>query len=327
MKRKNRDLIVILLFLMCMPGLVSVAKAQNFMIEVIDASNYRTIDNARVELKANETNLVFFTDPGGRVTDHIPIAAYSITITHRFYETETIDRFRVRPHELNSITVKMNRKPPEPDIHHGPDIGLDVVDASDDVHQGVITYQRPERRFFIDIGVHAVNYRAIQLSVGSNLFRDLFASLSITFSKQDYMSNFFVNPVREYDVLFFKTALGAGYNFTYPLNHQMGLFAVPSASVGIELANNKRGGFIENYVDDISYLMMVELKPELKIGMYYNRFGLYLGLDYSQWLSSPFDQNLRELYNGETEEAMNWGDDLFRKRKGVGFITGIVISI
>lgn len=342
---KNNILTLLsVIILIGMPGIANMAIAQNFYIEVIDAGNYRPIDNARVELKADETNLVFFTNPGGRITNHVPIATYTIIVSHRLYETETTEGFRVRPHELNSLTVEMKRKPidsdptrtPEPDTPTEPattpaEEPREVTETKEKeetartprIRRPEISYDRPTRKMFVDLSVHGLNYRAFQISAGRTLIYDIFSSVSLTISKQDYKSDFFINPVETYDVLFIKLAVGGGYNYTYPLSNQMGLFATPSVSIGLEVVNND---FIDNQTDNISFLMIAELKPELKLGFYYEMFGAYIGFDYSGNISSPFAQNFKVIHNGETGEAIKWGDDLFRKRKGIGFTTGIVLN-
>lgn len=334
--------IICFLFLAGLISLGSAISAQNFYVEVIDRATYRPLANVEVKLERDNVTMVFHTSSTGQINENIPSGYYRLTVTRTGYITQVREEFRIRPHELTTLNIDMVREgtvEPDPDTpspadEPDPDTDIDTDTITETAEPAksrlpirrAPAYDAPERTSFASIGYQGLNIQLFQVNLGYVVYNDIFAHLSLGFKKQGYTSDFFINPVQEYDITFFNALLGAGYQYDYPLAERYGLFAKPLLSAGIELINNN--DLINN--DDINLLMHFALKPELRAGMYYDKFGFYLGLSFTQWISSPFSQERiiieKEGEDPDIGEKLKWGEDLFNKRKGFGLTTGIVIN-
>ena len=113
-----------------------------------------------------------------------------------------------------------------------------------------------------------------------------------------------------------------GYDFIKPLNQELGLFLFPSLTLGGELVqNNNLIG-----VEGIDYMINAFLKPEIRIGFYYNKLNFFMGINYSEWILKTINEKRIIIENGLTGEALGWSDDLFKDRKGEGIVAGIMIN-
>lgn len=334
--------------------------AQNFFIEVLDASSFRPLPEVRVEVKSELATIVFFTSPNGEVTENIPSGLYDMTITREGYATQHRESIRVLSHELMTMTVYLDpeeegqretrtertdrttarERPARTTTRERPD-----RTTTRERPDRTTTRERPDRtaererrvreqpsdrdvsgaalatKAFLEVSGQMVGIQYFGAGFGYYFTPGLYAKLSHVYGKQSYSSDFFASDDAQ-DIGFHNSMIGLGYTYRSPLSNMMGLAFDLDVAYGAEFLNSN------NVVSSDQVNMMINqvARPGVKIGFYYSRFTLFLGVNYSVWVLDPFSQSFSVLRAEDDNQPLKWDADLFDGRGGLGVLGGIRIG-
>ncbi len=308
---------IILFFLSLTLGLPS-AFGQNLYVEVVDANTYRGIPDVKVELESQTSKMTFYTSPAGSVGENVPSGTYVITLSRAGYHTLVETDVRVRTHELTTLSLRMQRLATAPDDRDRTDRerpGDRPVSETETTRP--IT--RTQRKGFVGLGYQLGQISGLNVSFSLNLFRGVYMQIEYARCQQSYFSQFFEQQHQLYDIGFNSFLLGTGYHLEYALFDAVSIFARPGLSYGIEMFNNSD----QINHEDVNLVLSHMIKPGLKTGATFRNFGLFMGLNYTAWISGATNQSGTGLYNGLTEEQLKWDEDLFSNRSGIGLTIGL----
>ncbi len=307
---------------------LTAAFGQNLYIEVLDANTYRVIPDVKVELESETSKMTFFTSANGSVGENVPSGVYVVTLSHLMYHTFVQPEVIVRAHEMTTLSLKMERTEDAPEQPtHTPERRdrTEVAEPADRRQREAETTTRTPatpiyRKGFIEVGYQFGEINAIHGSLALSLHKGFFLKLEYANSQQSY-ANMFFDSDQMYDIGFNNLLAGVGIHFESPTASGNSYFIRPGVLAGIEAFNN------DNHIihDDINFVLSYLVKPEIKAGLAFNNFGLFVGLNYTHWISGAMTQDGTGLYNLQTEKQIIWNDDLFLDRAGIGAVIGLNI--
>lgn len=313
MKKKPTNFLtgLILILILINPS----AYGQNVYLEVLDAETFQPLQDVKVEFVSPSYRNTFYTTPMGGISEEISPGDYTVTLSRRGYETRTLERLTVNAHEFNSFSFRLNQRltADREEEETTDDRPKEIIRPS---HQTAAFFDR----VFLDLGYQFGSIEAFQIGIGIYVFQGIWAQASYGNSREEYIGEFYTDIGKAYELSFNSFSFGVGYDHYYPLGDRTGLFVSPALSMGIETTRNN--GMISN--DAISSMMAQVLKPAVNAGFYYfERGAVYVGLNYSAWVSPAMNQDRMPLENGITGRSAKWNKELFPGRKGFGFSTGI----
>ncbi len=299
----------IFLFLVCIIAPLGAAVGQNLYIEVIDGVNYRRLPEVKIELESERSKITLYTLADGSIGENIPSDQYDLTLSRQGYQTQFMSGVLIQPHELTTLSFRLQ---PE-----------DAASTLSSPHQETITDMLPEpsaipTTAFLGIGYQFLNINAFNLTFAYFLHSNFFAQIEYSRGQESYSSIFFADS-RNKSISFNNLTIGAGANFLLLNSANNAFFIRPSIAVGMEAFQN------DNYFaqEDVDIVMQALIKPEIKTGYLFDRFGLFLGINYMQWILGPMNQERYGLFNSETEQQLSWNHDLFYDRGGIGLTVGL----
>lgn len=296
------------LFLLCVVAPLGVTMGQNLYIEVIDVVNYRRLPDVKIELESERSSITLYTLADGSIGENIPSGQYDLIVSRHGYQTQFRSGVIIQPFELTTLSFRLQ---PE-----------DAARTHTDSQQETPADARPQplvvpSTAFLGIGYQLLNINAFNLTFAYYLHSEFFAQIEYSRGQESYSSIFFTDS-RNVDISFNNLIIGVGANFILPHMAKDAFFVRPSIAVGMETFQNNNYFAQEN----VDFVMQALIKPELKAGYIYERFGLFLGINYMQWISGPMNQERKGLYNSQTDQQLSWDNDLFYDRGGIGLTIG-----
>ena len=288
---------------------------QNLYIEILDAANYRSLANVRVELKSSQANITFYSSPRGEVIENVPSGFYSVTFSRSAYETQYLDEVEIKSQEVTSLSIFMRAEAGSPSGRESDDEQQDKI--PDDSGRS-LTVIRPANKSFVDAFVQTGNIQSLQAGFGLFIFKELYSKITYSYSRQSYASNFF-ETTQDYSLSFSNLSFALGYEYGYPITNSFGILINPEIHLGMEFLNSQ--SFIGQ--ENVSFIMNPLLRPGVTAGLYYNSLSLFAGFNYSQWISQPMTHERYGLYANDSDLPLSWNEDLFPGRKGLGMLLGI----
>jgi hypothetical protein len=306
------------ILMMVLPLLAISSHAQNLFIQITDKESYQPVADVRADLHSAQRTYTYYSSANGFINESVPEGIYTLRLSRPGYKDLVRENLQIRPFDVNRLSFDMERGVNEPVIG-GTDPTTNGGRIAD--NDPGTTTQRPPRNWMFELGQQFGNISGTRIGAGYFVFRDIFLQASFNFSRQSYQSLFFKDPVEEYKLTFTKLSTMLGYEYSYPFgsNPKMGLIITPNVSLGMEAVYNN--DFIDN--SKVFMLMNPALNPALDVGLYYSIAAVFIRLDYAYWLGDAMNQERYTLENGITGRPMQWGEDLFHKRKGLGLQMGI----
>lgn len=144
-------------------------------------------------------------------------------------------------------------------------------------------------------------------------------SLSYQGSMQNYISRFITEPCLECDINFHSISAGVGYEWYRCWDKFNGFFIVPGIQFGAEVVPRASLFHEHDPTTIFSYL----LKPRLHVGWQHKGLGVFFGVNYTLWPYHTMTAGFQPLIDAQSDTHLNWGEDLFPGRKGVGYLIGL----
>lgn len=295
---------------------------QNIYVDVYDAATYRPLQNVRITLQSETASIVFFTNPDGELSEHVPAGIYSISLSATGYHPINMDNLRIYAHELTSRSFALRPDAayaPTEEASRAPTTRADGPAIPEPTQ--AVSIARGKRIGFVNLYGQAGNIQSLQGALGLFLFRGTYVKLSYAFSRQNYSSPYFLTD-SSYHINFNNLTASMGYEYSLPLASQFGVFVNPGVAAGLEQTNIKT--LLDN--EEVDFVLTPLVRPYLSGGLYFGKLNLFLGVNYAYYLGGPMNQGLIGLYDSDTDLALSWDGDLFSGRKGIGLFAGIQIG-
>lgn len=310
----------IALFLLSFVLGFTTAFGQNLYIEVVDAETYRGIPDVKVELESQTSRMTFYTSPMGSLGENIPSGTYAITLSRTGYHTLVETNVRVGMYELTTLSLRMQRVDT---THERPDQADRTQAGEQHIEETTTTAgfrsRAVHRKGFLELGYQLGEISGLNVAFAYNLYRGVYLQMEYARSQQSYFSQFFEQEYQLYDIGFNSFLLGTGYHLEYAVFDIVTFFARPGLAYGVEMFTNS--DHISH--EDVNLVLSQMIKPGLKTGATFRNFGIYLGINYTAWISGATNQSGTGLYNGQTMEQLKWDEDLFINRSGIGLSIGL----
>lgn len=313
------------------------SSGQNVFIQLRDGENFRAIADAVVEFRAGASTFIIDSEPDGSVSANLPTGNYNITFTHPAYQQHRISNVRIAEGELTTMEVLLTRDLPPAPV--SPEPGTTAPSrpetqpsatqpprtTSEDGpwRKGGVNAFGLQNPVFLETGFKTGGITAAKLGVGVYFLPQLYAAINYNFSQQKYSSPLFDLADSSYVARFNRINLNIGYEFPLPINMQHRLLLYPNIDFGAEFARNDN--LITN--SQITGMRSTGLSAGIDLGLNISVALLYLGVDYSLWLSKTANQQGLRLQDGDNGNYIGWGDDLFPGRKGLSLKLGVKLFI